>query len=662
MSRRNRIALAGASVLTLIIASPFAAGTLAERDITARLAAAGIDHSGAVHVDALSGQVAVDGLRAGPLHIGKVSWQAGNGGFIGAALAQSASSYKVENLAYEFKNVKISVPSITVDGASVGKDEWIKLFTFDAGLPARLKGLNVTAVSVPSIEVKGEIDPGNKFSYVLRDISANEIASGKAKRIVMGAGSFTSDSSGMKQDGTIKRSEIGGLDMAQIAHVIYSVAKPDEKSLPIYESQTMEGMVSTATGAVAMDMEFGKVTAGAMRMRPLKGKSMADVVQTFLAKAATKTPEQSKKEADLLVAKELLSPLADLMESVEDDGTSGETLKFTVGEKGKPVALVSIGKYSGSYGSPTVPSGFLFSDIAVKSDDVTAKLAQIGVSGFSYVPMLRGMAEVLEQGGEINKADPRKFMPRFGSFTVKGLELDAPDPKSPKGVKPERIKVKLGQFGYAAKNEIKGIPTDLSIGIENLAINLPENPTEDGLKTLKALGYSNVDVSTKVALRWDEAKKEIAIPELSVSGVQMGAVKLSGTLGNIGRELFEADMAMAQVALLGTTAKALSLKIDNTGLAEKLLAMQARQQGRKPDDLRKELGSMAALGIPAILGPSDESKAISGAVSKFLTKPKTIAIDLTAKNAGGIGIPDMATMGDPQAALKLVNVKASASD
>ena len=119
---------------------------------------------------------------------------------------------------------------------------------------------------------------------------------------------------------------------------------------------------------------------------------------------------------------------------------------------------------------------------------------------------------------------------------------------------------------------------------------------------------------------------------------------------------------MMQVALLGATAKSVSLKIENTGLAEKILVMQARDQGRKPEDLRKELGSMAAMGIPAILGPSDEAKVLAGAVARFLAKPKALTIDLEAKNAGGVGIPDMATLSNPQAALNLVTVKANAAD
>lgn len=69
---------------------------------------------------------------------------------------------------------------------------------------------------------------------------------------------------------------------------------------------------------------------------------------------------------------------------------------------------------------------------------------------------------------------------------------------------------------------------------------------------------------------------------------------------------------------------------------------------------------MAQMGIPAVLGPSDDAKEIAGALAKFLTTMKSLKIDIKSKNAGGIGLPDMVTVSSPDRALGLVDVDASA--
>ncbi|HRK24701.1 MAG TPA: hypothetical protein PLQ11_07080 [Beijerinckiaceae bacterium] len=671
MTRCKHSLLISASLFALVTAGSLLADRIGAAAVREQLTGAGAEARG-ISVSTLTGRVTIEGVRfaatGGHGEIARIHYSTG-GGLVAPAFAQSGGSYVIEGLKVEQPLVSVSIPSIQIDGASIGKDEWLKLFTFDAGLPARLKDLNVAAARVPLIEIRGTLKAGDTLAYSLNDNRIENVRAGKAERIVTGSGSYSSTSTGMKQEGVIKQWEMRGLDLAQTARVWFNTASDGEKPSPLYESYLLEGMTSTAQGEVVMNIDISKVTSGAVRMRPLKGRSLAAIVTDLMAFAEKNKDKKNtdKSAADKALEAELgrnvLPALVEVMDSFEDDGTSGENMRFVVGEKAKPAATVSIAKFSGSYGSSTVPSGFLLSDLAVKSGDYTAKLAQFGISGFSYAPTLRGMAEAMASGdSDFSRIDPRKLMPRFGSYTLKGFELEGPAPKSPKGVKPERFALKVGQFAMAARDEVKGIPTNISLVLDNLAMTLPETPSEDWMKSIKALGYSSVDVSAKIAAAWNEARKEVAISDISFGGAQMGQIKLSGTLGNIGRDLFEADAAMAQVALMGITAKSASLKVDNAGMAEKLIAMQARQQGRKPDELRSELGMMAAMGIPALLGPSDEAKMIAGAIAKFLAKPKGLSIDLAARNAMGIGMPDMVMASDPQKALGLVTVKASASD
>ena len=663
MPRKNTVLVAGVSLGAMILAAPVALGLIAEREVARSLDRAGLSHDG-VSVAPFAGTVLVQGLVSadGGTRVGSVRWQTSPLTFIAPAQAQ-AGGFVLENIKTTLKQGSVTIPKVTVEGASFSQDDWAKIFAWDAGLPSRLKSMNASLITVPEIQVLVSIDAQNKMEYTVKSVMAERLVAGKFARVTTGDTVFSTTAPGMTQDGVVKKTEMTGFDMVQAARVWFETAAPGEKPAPLYDSYSFDGMTSTAKGATPLQMDFGKVTGRSVRMKPLKGTSMASLVNDLIQAGADKKIEgKFGKAEEKVLLRKLMPALIDLIESFEDDGAGGENMVIRANAPdGKPVAF-KIGKFAGSYGGGTVPSGFLVADIEMTAPDVTARLGHFGIAGFSYLPTLRGVAEALEKDGDFKAVDPRKFIPKIGEITVKGLDIDAPDPNSPAGVKPERIALKLGQFLLGGKNEVNGIPTDIRIGLQNLAFKLPENSSDANLKMIRALGYGALDLSAQIAASWNEAGKEIRISEVSVGGVNMGTVKLNGTLGNIGRDVFEADPAMVQVALMGATAKALSLKVENTGLAEKLLTMQARQQSRSADEIRKELGTLAALGIPAMLGPSDDAKAISGAVSRFLARPKALSIDVTARNAGGIGIPDIVTVGDPQSAMKLVSVKASAGD
>lgn len=659
----SRKAISGVSLLALSAALPLALSLHAEKTIGEALAIAG-GTARSIHVSALSGTVTIDGIHLGDrLSIERINAPAAMTGLIAPALAQSGA-YTLEGLKFGTDEAGVSIPRIEVTGASVDKDALTALFKADAGLPDRLKTLSAKQIRAPEITAR-IVQKQNKgrTEYTLKNVIADDLTNGRLQRLAIGESPYISDAPGMKQDGTILGTDIRGLDLGQIARVWYGKAGADEKPAALYESYTMAGMTSRTSGAVTMEMNFGKLVGNAIRMRPLKDASISDLIADFIAMSPQQmsggkdaSPEERARMAKTFKA------FADLMDSFEDDGTVGENIQMKVGEGGKD-ATFSIAKFGGTYGNGKLPASFMLSDINMKGGDVTARLAQFGITNFSYAPTLRGVAAMMEKPDfKGDNIDVRSMLPRIGQIVIKGFEVDAPDPKSPKGVKPERINLKLGQFLIDTKNEVKGIPTDITFGVDNLALKLPQNSSEEGIKFLKALGYSALDMSAKLAARWDEPAREIAITDLSVSGAGMGSARLSGTLGNIGREAIEADQSMALVAFMGATAKSLSLKVDNAGLAEKALAFQARQQGRKPEELKTELGGMAQMAIPMMLGNSDEAKAIAGALAKFAVRNKSLAIDLTAKNAGGLGLPDVMAVGNPADALKLVTVKASATD
>ena len=173
------------------------------------------------------------------------------------------------------------------------------------------------------------------------------------------------------------------------------------------------------------------------------------------------------------------------------------------------------------------------------------------------------------------------------------------------------------------------------------------------------MGYKELDLSWLTAATWNAATNELQLRELWMRGANMGSTNLRATIGGITKDVFSPDSAMALV-ILGATVKSADLRVENGGLVEKLLAQEAAKQKKSPDDLRKEFGMVAAVGIPAMLGNTGQAKAIGQAVARFVAKPGKLSIAAKTKDPGGLGVADLASIGEPGVILEKLEITATA--
>ena len=152
----------------------------------------------------------------------------------------------------------------------------------------------------------------------------------------------------------------------------------------------------------------------------------------------------------------------------------------------------------------------------------------------------------------------------------------------------------------------------------------------------------------------------MALRQWSGGVTGMGAIALKGTFGNVTKDLFSADQNLTTAALLGTVIKDADLKIENTGIFEKALAVQAKEQKKPADQLRKELIAAASVMLPAMLDNAPAAKTLGNALAKFAAQPKTLHI--TAKAPAGLGLSDMANISNPAEILKKMDVTATADE
>ena len=268
--------------------------------------------------------------------------------------------------------------------------------------------------------------------------------------------------------------------------------------------------------------------------------------------------------------------------------------------------------------------------------------------------------ETGRRAGKAPAADPFADAVR-GAARAKGAEIR----KGRDGAKavaaaapPLHVALRNAQFTFGPPRE--GVPTASRLAFTGLS--LPSSAVADvpGLGSLASYGYGDLDLAGVVDSSWDEARREIALREISVTGKEMGTVRLTGTIGGIGPEMFDPDPSAASLAVLSATAKSLDLTLENTGLFERFIAAQSKVLSLKPEELRQEYVSASTLGVPVILGNSPAAKAIGAAMGQFVTKPGRLTVSAKAKDANGVGMADFSTAGSPGAMLDKLDVTAKA--
>jgi hypothetical protein len=220
--------------------------------------------------------------------------------------------------------------------------------------------------------------------------------------------------------------------------------------------------------------------------------------------------------------------------------------------------------------------------------------------------------------------------------------------------------ISVAAIEIAAAKPVEGLPSEIRIALSDLSLTMAGADEDSPLGNLIGLGYDKLTLSLGAAAHWNETRQEIVIRDMSVRATDMGSATLAGMIGHVSRDVFHPDSTVAAVALIGATAQSLDLTIQNGGLFERIVAREAKRQKRTPEELRRDYGIAAAIGIPAALGNSVAAKTLGNAIARFVAKPGRLGIQAKVKDGAGIGLADIAAGAEPAAMLDRLEVTASA--
>ena len=238
-------------------------------------------------------------------------------------------------------------------------------------------------------------------------------------------------------------------------------------------------------------------------------------------------------------------------------------------------------------------------------------------------------------------------------------DAKAGDPLEAVPVKSNRVALRQAVLGPGPA--IEGAPASTRLTLTGLDVPASLAAGLPLIGALPAFGYGDLSFDMAADAAWDDAARTVALRDVTVSGKDIGSVKLAALFGGIGPELFSGSASAQTMLLFSGNARTLDLTVENAGLFERFLTAQAKELSLKPDELRKEYVTASVLGVPVILGNGPAAKDIGAAMGQFVMNPGKLTIHAKSKEPTGIGFVELGTASSPAAVLERLDVDAKAN-
>lgn len=565
--------------------------------------------------------------------------------------ARSAEDFTIENVTVEIEGTTYRLPRIEVTGSELPRSDFAGLFATGApeGFAIRVERLGAASIVIPELIVEQEVGDQRQVT-TYRSIRAEDIRRGSVRRATSTGGTIAITGGGPgPQNGSFGRLTLDAIDLPQAARVAAEKGGPEVAKKVVYGAFSLDDLkLDSADGS---GFGVARLAGSDARARPLR-EPWNDAV----AALAKIKPEGDVAPEERARAFAIFADLLDAS-SIGAVEATGMWMKLPPGP-GSGEIRVARAAYAG--GGAGAPGGLRLEGIGAGGETVRVRIDALSFADYSFAPTRDGLQALSAQTkGPLSPAELRRLVPTIGTIRLTGLSVEE---RGGQGAQPGSGPALFGirDVEFSAGPPVGGIPTTMRIGFSGLTLPVPADAKDDPMRRLRAMGYAGLDLSSMVSAVWNEAASELRIVEISASGRDMGQARLTGLLGNVTREAFSLDAAVALVAMLGATAKSAELTVADEGLAERVLAQEAASRGKSADELRRDWGVMAAVGVPPMLGNGPAAKAIGQALARFVAKPGRLTVSARAKDAEGLGIADVTGVREPAAVLDRLEVSATA--
>jgi hypothetical protein len=642
-----RALVAGAAVLVLAALSLDAGNGYLARQAVERVARAEGLAFERVIVDPLQGRARVidANWRASGLsiHIAALDLRAEAPLFwpIAPAMARTDSA-SAEDVTIESGPSIYRIKRIDLSGSSLSTSELAQILDPKSTAPIaeRLSKISAASVIIPEIIAETKFGATTQ-KIVYRDIALNGLEQGKAAAASASGASFSiSDPQRGEAEGAYGQINAKAIDLVVAARILTQTRdNADAPKLPLYQALTVDGFhLTNAKAQFALNVK--SITATGVKGRPPRKPW-----------TAVQPPDPSSPQAEKPSAF-----LAEILDSFEIDDVAAGDIRLSLLANGDSASFTFSRISMSQLGGTTVNA------IELQNLGFTGAAGKISLEGLT----LRGV-DFKTYGATDNPSSnalplpnliEKDLFPGFDQIVLTRLDVDLTQAQSgePASGASSGGAFKADRFEVDGKKEKDGGGAGLDLTLDHLTAPVDESGP---FAILAAMGYDRLDLSSRLKLAWTEASRELEIKTFSLEGADMGTVNIAGLIGNVTSDLGSSDESVAAEAARNVLLKKLDLHVENAGIVDKALAVQAKNQNKSVDATRHADEMVLSLVLPALLGSDPPARALGAALAKFIADPKTF--HLVAVSPQGLGLADLDLIRTPSALFSRVEIEASAN-
>ena len=543
---------------------------------------------------------------------------------VAATSTAFAADIKIDQARFTQGSITTTYVNLKVMDSSLSEQEWRAALSAQdyTKASAILSKLNASRFSLDKLEIETNT-AGNRDTTIIQDIQFASITNGRAAAGATGRGEIRTVKG--------KDREITRFDRITLKNSTIALSqRPADGSLPIAIG---EAIIENLRN------EAAKNSASAIRevrIENLRASALDDKVITVLGLIGDRdfdalTPIEKSAGA---------KALGEVYNAFEIGRITAEDIATRDGQERTTIARVIL---EGGSKPSLILTGF-----EVQIGKEVTKIGEIRIDDFSLEPTIKSLLIALGDASQKNDPPLAELLPRLGTVALTDLSVKGSQMGAYGG------ETALKSFKLQFNNPMGGVPTGLRISFDGLTAAL--NPNDPSSTELLALGYKTMNASGAIDMDIDKARDLLSFREISLSMKDVGTLHLTGSIGKISDVIEATDSTEATLAAMGLTIKTLGIGIANDGLFERVIAKNAKESGKTPEQVKREVASLAALGLPGLLGASPQAKSITDASTRFLAKPERIVFAFKSKSADGVGIADVMNIGKPDDFFALTDV------
>jgi hypothetical protein len=569
-------------------------------------------------------------------------------GLIGAPFGVQAGTATADNVVIDAGSVTYRIKHIEATDTALDNTAFAALFDTKTPQPLteRLAAVTAATITMPEIVAETKHDAAAE-TVIYRNVKLSDVKAGQVGTMSIAGASIAATTPKLDDlHGTIGALTASDVDLALVARVA-TVARTDpaEPRKPLYAKYAVDGFTLESQKG-GFSFSVGPVTGSGSKGRALETPLIA--LGTRLAPRPGEATSATRARA--------AHALVDMLGSFELGAFEAKTIVIRSTAPDKPATL-SLARLALTDAGGDKLGGISLEGFALESAKANIHLASLTLQNIDLAAVRKGLAAAETSG------DPATSLPRLpatsGQLAMADLAADVAADGDGNSADGQRNSFHIDRVTFTSTQPKPAGPVEFASDLSHFVMTMPSQPGS-AFKEIVALGYPKLDVSSRLAVAWTAASQDLQLKTASLTGDGMGTLTLSGLFSHVPTDLFSSDPAVMQAAAVGILLNKIDLRIDNAGLIDKALALQARNESKSVEDVRQAYVTGAGVAVPVMLGNGPSAKAIGAALAKFIAQPRSFHLVATAPD--GLGASDLAALGDPAALLDKLDIQASANE